>query len=81
MTCWISILRLQKSIANTFKSHYLIEICGYRSVRKRKPEVHMHPALSSITINAHVRDLQRAMHPERTKRPRRPRLARIRPSR
>jgi hypothetical protein len=41
----------------------------------------MHPALSSITINAHVRDLQRAMHPERTKRPRRPRLARIRQSR
>jgi hypothetical protein len=38
----------------------------------------MHPALSSMTINAHVRDLQRAMHPERPKRPRRPRVARIR---
>ena len=31
----------------------------------------MHPATSSITIRAHVRDLQRAMHPERSKRPRR----------
>ena len=38
----------------------------------------MHPALSSMTINAHVRDLQRAMHPERPKRARRPRVARIR---
>ena len=39
----------------------------------------MHPALSNITMNAHVRDLQRAMHPERSsKRPRRPLLARIR---
>ena len=31
----------------------------------------MHPATASITINAHVRDLQRAMHPDRSKRPRR----------
>lgn len=31
----------------------------------------MHPATASITINAHVRDLQRAMHPKRGKRPRR----------
>jgi hypothetical protein len=37
----------------------------------------MHPATANITINAHIRDLQRAMHPERSKRPRR-RLARIR---
>ena len=41
----------------------------------------MHPALASTVLSAHVRDLQRAMHPERPKRPRRPRLARIRPSR
>jgi hypothetical protein len=41
----------------------------------------MHPSLSNITIKAHVRDLQRAMHPERSKRPRRPRVARIRQSR
>jgi hypothetical protein len=40
----------------------------------------MHPATSSIIMNAHVRDLQRAMHPERSKRPRR-RLAWIRKSR
>jgi hypothetical protein len=32
----------------------------------------MHPATSHITIKAHVRDLQRTMHPERTRRPRRP---------
>jgi hypothetical protein len=31
----------------------------------------MHPATSRITINAHVRDLQRMMHPERSKPPRR----------
>ena len=41
----------------------------------------MHPSLSNITISAHVRDLHRAMHPERRKRPRRPRLGRIRQSR
>ena len=41
----------------------------------------MHPALSNIIFSAHVRDLQRAMYPERNKRPRRPRLARIRQSR
>ncbi|HEY5431177.1 MAG TPA: hypothetical protein VIK04_18820 [Solirubrobacteraceae bacterium] len=41
----------------------------------------MHPALSSITFRAHVRDLQRAMQPERRKRRRLPRLARIRQSR
>lgn len=40
----------------------------------------MHPATSRITISAHVRDLQRSMHPERNKRPRR-RLAWIRKSR
>jgi hypothetical protein len=59
----------------------LIEICGYREGQNATPEVHMHPALTSITISAHVRDLQRAMHPERRKRLRRPRLARIRQSR
>ncbi len=41
----------------------------------------MHPSLANITINAHLRDLQRAMHPERSKRRRLRRLARIRPSR
>jgi hypothetical protein len=41
----------------------------------------MHPSLSSITISAHVRDLQRAMHPERNKRPRFPRIGRIRQGR
>jgi hypothetical protein len=41
----------------------------------------MHPSLSNMTINAHVRDLRRSMHPERSKRPRRPLLARIRQSR
>ena len=41
----------------------------------------MHPTLTSTVISAHVRDLQRAMHPERSKRPRRPRIARIRQSR
>jgi hypothetical protein len=40
----------------------------------------MHPATSRITINAHVRDLQRTMHPERSKRRRRP-LAWIRKGR
>jgi hypothetical protein len=40
----------------------------------------MHPATASITINAHIRDLQRAMHPDRSKRPRR-RLAWLRKSR
>ena len=54
---------------------------GYREVQNANPEIHMHPSLSNITIQAHVRDLQRAMHPERSKRPRRPRLARIRQSR
>ena len=33
-----------------------------------------HPSLTSTVMNAHVRDLQRAMHPERSKRLRRPRL-------
>jgi hypothetical protein len=41
----------------------------------------MHPMTSNIIMSAYVRDLQRAMHPERSKRPRRPRLARIRSSR
>lgn len=40
----------------------------------------MHPANSKITMSAHIRDLQRMMHPERSKRLRR-RLARIRKSR
>ncbi len=40
----------------------------------------MHPATAHITISAHVRDLQRTMHPERSKRPSR-RLAWIRKSR
>lgn len=39
----------------------------------------MHPATSCITISAHVRDLERTMHPKRNKRPRRP-LAWIRKS-
>ncbi len=39
----------------------------------------MHPATSNITMRAHIRDLQRTMHPERSKRPRR-RLAWIRKS-
>lgn len=42
----------------------------------------MHPSLTTTVITAHVRDLQRSMHPERaSKRPRRPRLARLRQSR
>jgi hypothetical protein len=43
----------------------------------------MHPALknTNITVNAHVRDLHRAMHPARRKRLRLPRLARSRQSR
>ena len=40
----------------------------------------MHPATSKITIDAHIRDLERMMNPERTRRLRR-RLARIRKSR
>jgi len=40
----------------------------------------MHPATSHLTITAHVRDLQRSMHPERSKRPLRP-LSWIRKSR
>ena len=40
----------------------------------------MHPATAGITMKAHVRDLQRAMHPERSKRLRR-RLALLRKSR
>lgn len=60
----------------------MIENRGYREVQKeRNPEAHMHPSLSNITISAHVRDLQRAMHPERRKRLRRPRVARSRQSR
>jgi hypothetical protein len=62
-------------------NHCLIEICELSWSAERNPEVHMHPALTSITINAHVRDLQRAMHPERRKRLRRPRLSRIRQGR
>jgi hypothetical protein len=38
------------------------------------------PYTSRITMSAHVRDLQRSMHPERSKRVRR-HLARIRKSR
>jgi hypothetical protein len=40
----------------------------------------MHPVTSRIIINAHVRDLARTMHPERTKPPRR-RLAWVRKGR
>ena len=40
----------------------------------------MHPATSKITINAHIRDLERMMNPERSKRLRR-RLAQLRKSR
>jgi hypothetical protein len=42
----------------------------------------MHPATAGITMRAHIRDLERMMHPERNKRVRlRERLARIRKSR
>jgi hypothetical protein len=42
----------------------------------------MHPANTSTVMTAHVRDLQRAMHPERSsKRPRLPRFARARRTR
>jgi hypothetical protein len=40
----------------------------------------VHPVTSNIIMSAYVRDLQRAMHPERSKRLRR-RWARIRNSR
>lgn len=40
----------------------------------------MHPVTTRIIMSAHVRDLQRSMHPERNKRQRRP-LAWIRKSR
>ena len=40
----------------------------------------MHPATSRITMDAHIRDLQRLMHPERSNRLRR-RLAQIRKGR
>jgi len=40
----------------------------------------MHPATANITMRAHVRDLQRLMHPGPRKRPRR-RLPWIRKSR
>lgn len=40
----------------------------------------MHPRTATVTISAHVRDLQRLMHPEPGKR-RRGRLAWIRKSR
>ena len=40
-----------------------------------------HPSLTNTVMTAHVRDLQRAMHPERSKRPRLPRLGRIRQGR
>ena len=61
----------------------MIEIRDYREMQNATPEVDMHPALknTNITVNAHVRDLQRAMHPERRKRLRLPRVARIRQSR
>jgi hypothetical protein len=41
----------------------------------------MHPALSNMIFNVHVRDLQRAMQPDRGKRQWRDRLARARQSR
>jgi hypothetical protein len=34
----------------------------------------MHPLTSRIILNAHIRDLQRTMHSERGKRPRRRRV-------
>lgn len=37
----------------------------------------MHPSTATIVLNAHIRDLQRAMHPERNRR-RRLRVPRIR---
>lgn len=40
----------------------------------------MHPTTARITINAHTRDLQRLMHPQRKDRPRR-RLAWVRKAR
>ena len=54
---------------------------GYREVQNTTRRYHMHPSLTNITISAHVRDLHRAMHPESSKRPRRPLLSRIRQSR
>ena len=41
----------------------------------------MHPTLSNMIISVHVRDLQRAMHPDRSKRQWRAHLARVRQSR
>jgi hypothetical protein len=41
----------------------------------------MHPALSNMIISVHVRDLERAMHPERNKRQWRGLRARARQSR
>lgn len=40
----------------------------------------MHPSTASITMSAHVRDIERLLHPNQSKRLRR-RLARIRKSR
>lgn len=34
----------------------------------------MHPATAGITMTAHVRDLERMMHPERNRRLRLPRI-------
>jgi hypothetical protein len=48
------------------------------NANRRSKEVH--PSTSRIIMSAYVRDLQRAMHPERSKRLRR-RLAWIRNSR
>jgi hypothetical protein len=60
---------------------YLIEMSRYRRVRNSELEIHMHPSLSNMIINVHVRDLHRAMHPDRSKRQWRNRLARVRQSR
>jgi hypothetical protein len=54
-------------------SPYLIEIptLSFLGAERQPEPKEMHPATSRITIDAHVRDLQRTMHPQRNKRPRR----------
>lgn len=41
----------------------------------------MHPSLSNTILNAHVRDLKRAMWPQRSRRSRRTRITRRRRAR
>jgi len=70
------------SITKQQKSRYLNEISNYRWTQKLNRRSNMHPATAGITMSAHIRDLQRMMHPERNERLRlRQRLARIRKSR